>query len=149
MRWSWTGLTALVVSLLALGSPVTREAGLIGLGLCAVVVVWRSAWCRHPGPLGLLPPVTNADGTRSTARWFCDRCGKTWPAAFERDQTPILRFDGYDQSKAPHAARRAQDLERRQRHLALRRAGLAPNRRRSDHGREADVVPIMSLRQVK
>jgi hypothetical protein len=31
--------------------------------------------------------------------------------------------------------------------LALRRAGLSPNRRRP--AREADVVPMMSLRQVK
>lgn len=148
MRWSWAGLTAVVLSLLALGSPLTREAGLIVLGLCVVVVAWRSAWCRHAGPLGLLPPVTNADGTRSSAQWFCDRCGKTWPAAFERDQSPILRFDGYDPSKALHAARRADELERHQRRLAVRRAGLSTSRRRPAD-REAEVVPIMQLRQVK
>jgi hypothetical protein len=147
MRWSWAGLTAVVLSLLALGSPASREVGLVALALCAVIAVWRVAWCRHPGPLGLLPPVNNADGTRSGAQWFCDRCGKAWPAAFEREQTPVLRFDGYDQSKAPDAARRAQELERRQRVLALRRAGLTPNRRRTEP--EADVVPIMQLRQVK
>lgn len=146
MRWSWAGSAAVVLSLVALGSPLTREAGLIGLGLCAVVAISRSAWCRHPGPLGLLPPVTNVDGTRSSAQWFCDRCGKTWPAAFEREHRPILRFGGYDQSKAPHAARRADELERRQRQLALRRAGLSTRRR---HDREAKVVPIMQLRQVK
>jgi len=147
MRWSSAGLTAVVLSLLALGAPATREVGLIGLALCAVVAVWRSAWCRHPGPLGLLPPLNNADGTRSPAQWFCDRCGKAWPAAFEREHSPVPRFDGYDQSKAPDAARRAQELERRQRALALRRAGLVPSRRRA--GREAEVVPIMQLRQVK
>lgn len=147
MQWSWTGLAAVILSLLALGSPITRGAGLVGLGLCAVIAVWRSAWCRHPGPLGLLPPVTNRDGTRSPAHWFCDRCGKTWAASFEREHTPILRFDGYDQSKAPDAARRADELERRQRTLALRRAGLAPARRRPEP--EADVVPMLQLRQVK
>lgn len=147
MQWSWAGLAVVVVSLLALGSPTTRGAGIAGLGLWAVVVVWRSAWCRHPGPLGLLPPVTNADGTRSAAHWFCDRCGKTWAASFEREQTPIRRYDGFDQSKAQDAARRADELERRQRTLALRRAGLTPNRRRP--AREAEVVPLLSLRQVK
>jgi hypothetical protein len=147
MQWSWAGSAAVILSLLALGSPVTRGAGLVGLGLCAVIAVWRSAWCRHPGPLGLLPPVTNPDGTRSSAHWFCDRCGKTWAASFEREHTPILKFDGYDQSKAPDAARRANELERRQRTLALRRAGLTPQRRRSD--REAEVVPMLQLRQVK
>ena len=147
MQWSWAGLATVVLSLLALGSPLTREAGLIGLSLWAIVAVWRSAWCRHPGPLGLLPPVTNTDGTRSPAHWFCDRCGKTWAASCEREQTPILRYDGFDQSKAPHAARRADELERRQRTLALRRAGITPNRRRP--AREAEVVPMMSLRQVK
>ena len=149
MQWSWAGLAVVVLSLLALGSPLTREAGLIGLGLWAIVAFWRSAsaWCRHPGPLGLLPPVTNADGTRSPAHWFCDRCGKTWVASFEREQTPILRYGGFDQSKAEHAARRADELERRQRTLALRRAGLTPNRRRP--AREAEVVPMIGLRQVK
>jgi hypothetical protein len=146
MRWSTVGWAAVVLSLLALGSPVTREAGLAGLSVCAIVAIWRSAWCRHAGPLGLLPPVANADGTRSPARWFCDHCGKTWPATFEREQRPVLRFVGYDQSKAPHAARRAEALERRQRVLALRRAGFAPERRRPE--REAEVVP-MPLRQVR
>jgi hypothetical protein len=142
-------LAVVVLSLVALGSPVTRGVGIVALSLCAVVVVWRSAWCRHPGPLGLLPPIANADGTRSSAQWFCDRCGKTWPAAFEREHSPILRFDGYDQSKAPDAARRAQELERRQRLLAIRRAGLTPNPHRRRADREAEVVPIMQLRQVK
>ena len=147
MYWSWAGLFVVVLSLLALASPLTRGAGLAALGIWVVALVWRSTWCRHPGPLGLLPPVANADGTRSPAQWFCDRCGKTWVASFEREQTPILRYDGFDQSKAQNAARRADELERRQRSLALRRAGLTPNRRRP--AREAEVVPLMGLRQVK
>jgi hypothetical protein len=91
--------------------------------------------------------VTNADGTRSAAHWFCDRCGKTWAASFEKEHTPVRRYDGFDQSKAAHAARRADELERRQRTLAMRRAGLTPNRRRPS--REAEVVPMLPLRQVK
>jgi hypothetical protein len=146
MQWSWAGFAAVILSLLALGSPHTRWMGLVGLGFCALVALWRFSWCRHPGPLGLLPPVTSRDGTRSSAQWFCDRCGKTWAASFEREHTPVLRFNGYDQSKAVDAARRADELERRQRTLALRRAGLSPPRRRPE--REAEVVPMM-LRQVK
>ncbi len=146
MQWSWVGSAAVILSLLALGSAPTRMAGVIGLMVCGAIVLWQLAWCRHPGPLGLLPPVTNPDGTRTNAQWFCDHCGKTWAASFEREQTPVLRFNGYDQSKAVDAARRAAELERRQRTLALRRAGLAPSRRRIER---ADVVPMLKLRQVK
>jgi hypothetical protein len=116
--------------------------GLIGVGAAAVAASFTGSWpfvlaavvggvgvfwlgqCRHPGPLGLLPPTTEADGSAVPARWYCDSCGKTWPAEFDHGHPPVRKFDGYDPTKAVTAARRADDLARRQRALALRRAGL-------------------------
>ena len=83
-------------------------------------LTWR---CRHAGPLGLLPPTTNADGTRTSPRWYCDACGKSWPAVFDRTQHPVRRFEGYDESKAVEAARRADELYRKQHAIARKRAG--------------------------
>ena len=90
-------------------------------GVAAVTALtWR---CRHSGPLGLLPPTTNADGTRTAAQWYCDACGKSWPAVFDRSQQPVRRFEGYDESKAVDAARRADELYRKQHAIARKRAG--------------------------
>ncbi len=101
---------------------------LLSLAFAAVGAagLWLAA-CRHPGPLALLPPVVEADGQRLPARWCCHECGKSWPAAALEDSTaPVPRFAGFDEKKATEAARRAVDLERRQRELAVRRAGLTP-----------------------
>jgi hypothetical protein len=87
---------------------------------------WMMARCHHRGGLGLLPPTTLEDGSRVPARWYCDGCGKTWNAAFERDTTPVVRFTGYDQSKAPAAAKHADALRERQKAAAVRRAGYNP-----------------------
>src|SRR5215216_2402767 len=78
----------------------------------------RLGRCHHSSP-GLLPPTTQDDGTRLGARWFCDSCGHTWPAGFERDTRPVVRYQGYDESKAIAAARRADTLAKQQRGLAL------------------------------
>ena len=113
---------------IALGSLVAM-AGVpyfwarIGFGLMALAAGSQFLKCRHSGPLGLLPPVEGPDGERLPARWFCDRCGKSWPAGLERDHAPIPRFTGYDPTKAVRAARRAGELEASQRKLALRRSG--------------------------
>jgi hypothetical protein len=117
-------------------------------GAAAVLIGARAFRCSHPGPLGLLPPTTAGDGTRTPAQWFCDSCGKTWPAVFEREQRPIRRFEGYDASKAAEAARRADDLYKRQQAMAMRRAGLATRRTRAERP-QADVVPIEPLRRAK
>ena len=85
--------------------------------------------CSHPGPLGLLPPITLPDGSRTPAQWFCDNCGKSWPANFEREQRPIPRFEGYDESKAASAAKRADDLYKRQHAMAVKRAGYTERQR--------------------
>jgi hypothetical protein len=87
-------------------------------------VVWLLSGCSHPGPLGLLPATTDLGGQPLPPRWFCDQCGKTWAANFEKEHKPIPRFTGYDESKAVESARRAAQLADRQRGLALQRAGF-------------------------
>lgn len=120
--------------------PATRMFAVAALGMVGwlaggplLSVVFAAAgagclWCagcRHPGP-ALLPPVVDAEGRRQPARWCCHECGHTWPAALDDSTAPVLRFAGYDEKKALEAARRATDLERRQRELAVLRAGLTP-----------------------
>jgi hypothetical protein len=97
----------------------------LGIVACAAAagLLWLCSQCRHSGPLGLLPPVLLADGTRTPAQWFCSACGKSWPAGFDHDRTPVVRYAGFDQTKAPAAARRASVLEKKMQELAVRRAG--------------------------
>src|SRR4051794_14500673 len=100
-----------------------------GLALGSVIVgafAWRLSVCPHDGPLALLPATTDLNGTPLPPRWFCDRCGATWEANFEKEHTPVRKFTGYDESKAVTAAKRAAELAERQRALALQRAGLRP-----------------------
>jgi hypothetical protein len=145
--------TVVFVSIAAALALLGTQAGVvvlvIGLGGLAV---WWFGRCHHPSPLGLLPPTTDAEGNRQPARWFCGACGVSWVAEFNRDSEPIRRFDGFDGSKAKDAARRADELERRQRALAVRRAGLDPAatqrplRARATNG--ASVVPIRQPHRV-
>src|SRR5690606_16984501 len=67
-------------------------------GAAAVAFFTWCARCRHAGALGLLPPVTGADGVKQPARWYCDSCGRSWPAELEHDRRPIVRYSGYDES---------------------------------------------------
>jgi len=101
-----------------LWSSVVAGASVVAL------VAWQLVKCRHRQPLGLLPPVLNERGEQIPARWYCDECGKSWPALFERGRAPVPRFTGYDPSKAAAAAKRAAELVERTRALALKRAGL-------------------------
>jgi hypothetical protein len=96
------------------------------LGSAVVGAVWSLMKCRHPGKLGLLPPVVAETGERLPARWYCDHCGESWPAGITHEAGPVQRFSGYDESKARSAARRANELETAQRDLAVRRSGAAP-----------------------
>ena len=86
--------------------------------------MWWSMRCHHYGPLGLLPSVTDESGQRVPPRWYCDKCGKEWPANFEHAHPPVMRFEGYDESKAVLSAKRATELESQQRVLAVKRAGI-------------------------
>jgi len=143
-------LFAIVCAVALMTTGTYRLAMVLPLA-AAAAVVWRVWQCNHPGPLGLLPPVTDANGTRQPARWFCDACGNSWPAIFERDQQPVRRFEGYDESKAAGAARRADELFRRQHQLAIRRAGAAerpaePKRR--PRRPAAQVVALDNMRRI-
>ena|SRR5215831_11942680 len=95
------------------------STGVLGAGF------WWFGRCHHPRPLALLPPVTDEDGRRQPAQWFCAQCGEKFPANFEHERLPIPRFSGFDESKATASARRAIDLEHGQRRLAVKRAGMA------------------------
>jgi hypothetical protein len=80
------------------------------------------------------------------ARWFCSRCGKEWPAVFDRPKPPVPRFVGHDESKARQAARRAEALAARQVDLAIQRAGMS---RKHVAGRRREVtgpVPVETRR---
>jgi hypothetical protein len=124
MKW---GVGGVIVATILLLASRRISLGLLSLAVGLAVLSWLGR-CRHPGRPGLLPPRTAADGTRIPARWFCDRCGESWPANLEHERQPILKFAGYDESKAPRAAQRAAELERRRQDLALRRAGLTTSR---------------------
>ena len=136
---------------------VLLGSGNIGWGvvvlLGAVALAVPAFRCFHPGPLGLLPPVTLKDGTRTPARWFCDRCGTSWPANFDREHRPIPRFEGYDESKATHAAKRADDLYKRQHAMAVKRAGYTGRREAAARPpvEAPDRAPaeVVSLRRAK
>jgi hypothetical protein len=84
--------------------------------------------CRHPHP-ALQPPLHDESGERRQAHWYCHDCGRSWPAIFERERAPIVKYAGFDQAKAPEAERRARRLDVRRRELALDRAGLRPTTR--------------------
>lgn len=143
MRLALVGVSVTAVALL-----LAQSGGIVFvpfLVLASAAAVWWLGPCHHPGPLGLLPPVTNADGTRTHAQWFCDQCGKAWPAEFRREHQPVRRFEGHDESKAVTAARRAEELVKRRRTLALRRAGMEPHARpRIAADATAHVVPMSS-----
>jgi hypothetical protein len=96
----------------------------LGIAVAGILAVKLSG-CSHDGPLALLP-ATRTSRARAATRWFCDECGKTWAANFDKVQTPVRKFTGYDESKAVNAAKRASDLVDRQRALALQRAGMRP-----------------------
>lgn len=114
-------VVAIVAGLRAPGVPTWA----VVLGLAAVgALAWRLSICPHAGPLSLLPATTTIAGDPLPARWYCDACGRTWPARFDRPQTPKQIFTGHDESKATAAAKRAAEHEERQRVLALQRAGL-------------------------
>jgi hypothetical protein len=149
MRRMFAGVFLLLALAGGLRLPGLPWWGLMLLVACAGALAWRLSLCPHPGPLALLPATRDLDGTPLPARWYCDTCGQSWAANFEKEQTPVRRFTGYDESKAVHAAKRAAELADRQRALALQRAGLRPSAKKAKPVREpvhvpdtADVVPI-------
>lgn len=119
-----------------------RSLMIVMAAAAAASVVYLLSRCQHPAP-GLLPPTTADDGTRVSARWFCDECGKTWAAGFDEGVTrPVARYSGYDESKLVSSARRAEQHARQQRELAVRRAGIGARPRKAGARMPAEVVAI-------
>jgi hypothetical protein len=144
------------------GAASTAGAAVLGvpwvwLSIPAGAMLASLAWryrCPHREPLALLPPVTEASGERLPARWFCDRCGQTWPIELEHDRKPVPKYVGFDEKKALRAAERAVLLEEQRRSIAMQRAGLTRpriQRKRRAHNDPvetpvANVVPISDIR---
>jgi hypothetical protein len=120
------GAVAGAAAALALSAPLVFAAAL-ATAAAGAALYWFGR-CRHGDRLGLLPPTLASDGSRAPARWYCDRCGRSWPAGLDHDRSPVVRFSGYDQSKLPAAARRAAALEKQRQALAIRRAGIVTPR---------------------
>jgi hypothetical protein len=148
MRRTLACLLFVVVCMVALMTTGSSRLAMIVPLAAAAAVVWRAWQCPHPGPLGLLPPTVDAEGTRVPARWFCDACGASWPANFEREHHPVRKFEGFDAAKAVSAARRADELFRRQHQLALRRAGAVRKRAPRPPRPAAEVVAIDNVRRL-
>jgi len=56
-----------------------------GLALAAATALAaRIGRCAHDGPLALLSATKDMTGRALPARWYCDECGRTWPASFRR-----------------------------------------------------------------
>jgi hypothetical protein len=125
----WIGLAIGGAGAIGVGGVFALRVvlGTLGLAGVAAACYWLTR-CGHKGRLGLLPPMTDADGVAQPAHWYCSDCGRSWPAHFERDSTPIQRYAGYDPSKLPQAARRAAQLDRRLQVLAVQRAGITAPR---------------------
>jgi hypothetical protein len=147
MRWFAAVVIFGALFIAAYATFGSQASAVVLVGGLGAVAVWWFGRCHHPSPLGLLPPTTDADGVRHPAQWFCGACGASWVAAFDRDREPIRRFDGFDSTKAEHAARRADELERRQRALAVRRAGLDPVTSTPRPPRRVDRAPVVPIRQ--
>jgi hypothetical protein len=96
----------------------------VGIIVVAAGIVYQFGRCSHQRPLALLPASVDINGEALPPRWYCDHCGKEWPAHFDKDRVPIQRFTGYDESKAVSAAKRADQLRERRRLMAIERAGL-------------------------
>jgi hypothetical protein len=110
----WTGIALAVFPAIWLG---------VAAAALMAVAILKFGGCHHPRPLGLLPPVS-AGGERMPARWFCSQCGQTWAIGLDRAQPPVPRFQGFDPTKAPQAAKRAAALDQRMRDLAVQRSGM-------------------------
>jgi hypothetical protein len=130
-------LLAAAVSVVWMGAPAWLVIG--GLAMSGLArLVGR---CGHPHP-ALQPSTVDRAGALTPAHWYCDDCGRRWPASFEQVSRPIQRFTGFDPSKAVDAARRAAELDARRQELAIARAGL------TRAGRPTGVVPLHEHRIV-
>jgi hypothetical protein len=114
------------------------------LAAVGILAAWRLSRCRHRGPLSLLPSLKHADGSTTPARWWCSRCDRSWPANVDLKPRTKSRFEGYDQTKAATAAKRAGELERKATAAAVARAGLTPRKRKTTK----TLAPVLPMPKV-
>jgi len=113
-----------VVGLVAAAVIVSQWSrwGVVALGAAGTLTWLISFRCTHRYAT-LLPPVRGGGPDRDHARWYCDRCGKTWDSGLEPSTRPRVIYDGYDEHKAVRAAARADALDKQRRRLATKRGG--------------------------
>ena len=93
------------------------------VGVAAVTFLFLALGrCSHRHAT-LQPPVRGAGPDRDHARWYCDRCGRTWDAGMESSTRPRVIYAGYDEHKAVKSAVRADALDKQRRRLATKRGG--------------------------
>lgn len=112
------------VGVLGAGITLTQWTrwGLVAL-IATVTLGWLLSFrCSHRYAT-LQPPVHGAGPERDHARWYCDRCGKTWDSGLEPSTRPRVIYNGYDENKAVKAAARADALDKQRRRLATKRGG--------------------------
>ena len=76
------GLATSTVLGTVVAAGVSRSSVAVGVAVLATLL-WQLGRCRHTQPLGLLPPISDERGGRLPSRWYCDDCGKIWPASFD------------------------------------------------------------------
>ena len=152
MKMHPLSVIAVCVVALAVGVAVAPWAGwmVAVASVGGATLLMTTARCRHPHAT-LQPPVHDGGPERDHARWYCDRCGSTWPAAFAAETRPRLIYGGYDEHKALRAAARADTLEKERRRMAVKRAGWGHTGPPPAQGRPAartlEVVPLRRVRE--
>jgi len=140
-------LAGAVVGVAAIGVAASNESNVLGgtpgilaaLLATGVLAGLASRRCTHRYAT-LLPPVRDGNPERDHARWYCDRCGRTWDAGFESTTRPRLIYNGFDEQKAVQAAIRADANDKQRRRLATQRgAGAAAGMNRQRQPKPAPV----------
>jgi len=141
---------AIVLGVLAVAgaSAAAFKPSLAYILVPALVVTWViGRQCAHPHAT-LLPPVASAGPDRDHARWYCDQCGREWPALISSGARPRAVYEGFDEALAARAAARADTLERQRRRLANKRSAVPVIRERPPRQAAAISVSRPGLRPI-
>src|SRR5690348_7503224 len=93
--WLLAGVFVGVLVAAVVVSQWTRW-GVVGVIAMAMLGWLLTLRCSHRYAT-LLPPVRGAGPDRDHARWYCDRCGKTWDSSLAVSTRPRMTYDGYDE----------------------------------------------------
>jgi hypothetical protein len=121
---------AIAIGVLAVaGASAVAVKPQLVFGVVPIIgLVWAfGRQCAHPHA-SLLPPVAGAGPDRDHARWYCDRCGREWPATINDGARPRAVYEGFDEALAARSAARAESLERQRRRLADKRTASRERR---------------------